>query len=123
MRLALFALFITFGKKPKQIDLLGDLGPLQAQGIYELEKDRLKLCWDRQFKTRGRPTRFANGKDGLRPPEKREASSQSKADANPCSELVRFSLPTAGTPRGDFRMLNWDRRPRRAAARTRPAWQ
>ena len=54
-------------KKPKQIDLLGELGPLQAQGIYELEKDRLKLCWDRQFKTRGRPTRFANGKDGQGP--------------------------------------------------------
>jgi uncharacterized protein (TIGR03067 family) len=54
-------------KKPKQIDLLGERGPLQAQGIYELEKDRLKLCWDRQFKTRGRPTRFANGKDGQDP--------------------------------------------------------
>jgi uncharacterized protein (TIGR03067 family) len=54
-------------KKPKEIDLLGELGPLQAQGIYELEKDRLKLCWDRQFKKRGRPTRFANGKDGAGP--------------------------------------------------------
>ena len=54
-------------KTPKQIDLLGELGPLQAQGIYELGKDRLKLCWDRQFKARGRPTRFANGKDGEGP--------------------------------------------------------
>jgi uncharacterized protein (TIGR03067 family) len=47
-------------KKPKQIDLLGKMGNLQAQGIYELEKDSLKLCWDRDFKTRGRPTKFAN---------------------------------------------------------------
>jgi uncharacterized protein (TIGR03067 family) len=54
-------------QRPKQIDLLGESGPLQAQGIYELGKGRLKLCWDRQFKTRGRPTRFANGKDGEGP--------------------------------------------------------
>jgi uncharacterized protein (TIGR03067 family) len=52
---------------PKQIDLFGDMGKLQAQGIYELEKDHLKLCWDRQFKTRGRPTKFAHGKDGDEP--------------------------------------------------------
>jgi uncharacterized protein (TIGR03067 family) len=54
-------------KKPKQIDLYGDTGQLQAQGIYELEKDRLKLCWDRQFKTRGRPTKFAAGMNGEDP--------------------------------------------------------
>jgi uncharacterized protein (TIGR03067 family) len=54
-------------KKPKQIDLYGDMGQLQAQGIYELDKDRLKLCWDRQFKTRGRPTKFAAGMKGDEP--------------------------------------------------------
>jgi uncharacterized protein (TIGR03067 family) len=54
-------------KKPKQIDLFGDIGNLQAQGIYQLEKDNLKLCWDREFKTRGRPTKFAFGKDGNEP--------------------------------------------------------
>jgi uncharacterized protein (TIGR03067 family) len=52
---------------PKQIDLFGEHGNLQAQGLYELEKDSLKLCWDRQFKTRGRPTKFVPGKDGAEP--------------------------------------------------------
>jgi uncharacterized protein (TIGR03067 family) len=54
-------------KKPKQIDLLSDMGTVQAQGIYELEKDHLKLCWDRQFKTQGRPTKFAHAKEGNDP--------------------------------------------------------
>jgi uncharacterized protein (TIGR03067 family) len=54
-------------KKPKQIDLLSDMGKVQAQGIYELEKDHLKLCWDRQFKTQGRPTKFAHAKEGNDP--------------------------------------------------------
>ena len=54
-------------KSPKQIDLLGELGPLQAQGIYELGKDRLKLCWDREFKAHGRPTKFAHAKEGNDP--------------------------------------------------------
>jgi uncharacterized protein (TIGR03067 family) len=54
-------------KKPKQIDLLGDMGTVQAQGIYELEKDHLKLCWDRQFKTQGRPTKFVGAKEGNDP--------------------------------------------------------
>src|SRR5262249_5644929 len=54
-------------KKPKQIDLLGDMGNVQAQGIYELEKDHLKLCWDREFKAHGRPTKFAHAKEGNDP--------------------------------------------------------
>jgi uncharacterized protein (TIGR03067 family) len=54
-------------KKPKEIDLLGEQGEVKAQGIYELEKDSLKLCWDREFKTRGRPTKFAQGKEGNEP--------------------------------------------------------
>src|SRR5215469_6097010 len=48
-------------KKPKQIDLLNRGSGLQAQGIYELDEDKLKLCWDRWFKTRGRPKKFAAG--------------------------------------------------------------
>jgi uncharacterized protein (TIGR03067 family) len=54
-------------KKPKQIDLLSDMGTVRAQGIYELQKDHLKLCWDRQFKTQGRPTKFAHAKEGNDP--------------------------------------------------------
>jgi uncharacterized protein (TIGR03067 family) len=54
-------------KKLKQIDLFDDMGRLQAQGIYELKKDHLKLCWDRQFQTRGRPTKFAHAKEGNDP--------------------------------------------------------
>jgi uncharacterized protein (TIGR03067 family) len=54
-------------KKPKQIDLLSDMGTVQAQGIYELQKDHLKLCWNRQFKTQGRPTKFAHAKEGNDP--------------------------------------------------------
>jgi uncharacterized protein (TIGR03067 family) len=41
-------------KKPKQIDF-GE----GAKGIYELEGDTLKLCWDQQAKTNGRPTKFS----------------------------------------------------------------
>jgi uncharacterized protein (TIGR03067 family) len=55
------------GKKPKTIDLLGKMGELLAEGIYELEGDNLKVCWDRQYKTRGRPGKFARGKDGDEP--------------------------------------------------------
>jgi uncharacterized protein (TIGR03067 family) len=54
-------------KKPKEIDLLSDMGTVQAQGIYELDKDRLKLCWDREFKSHGRPTKFAHAKEGNDP--------------------------------------------------------
>ena len=54
-------------KKPKQIDLLSDMGKVQAQGIYELGKDRLKLCWTKELKTRGRPTKFAHAKEGNDP--------------------------------------------------------
>jgi uncharacterized protein (TIGR03067 family) len=53
-------------KKPKQIDL-SSRGGGKAQGIYELGKDNLKLCWTREFKTRGRPTRFAHAKEGNDP--------------------------------------------------------
>jgi uncharacterized protein (TIGR03067 family) len=41
-------------KKPKQIDF-GE----GAKGVYELEGDTLKLCWDQQAKTNGRPTKFS----------------------------------------------------------------
>jgi uncharacterized protein (TIGR03067 family) len=54
-------------KKPKQIDLTSRSGQAQAQGIYELGKDRLKLCWTREFKTQGRPTKFAHAKEGNDP--------------------------------------------------------
>ena len=49
-------------KKPKQVDFLG-----KAEGIYELGKDNLKLCWTREFKTRGRPTKFAHAEEGNDP--------------------------------------------------------
>jgi uncharacterized protein (TIGR03067 family) len=45
-------------KKPKEIDF-GD----RANGIYELEGDTLKLCWDQQGKTNGRPTKFSLKQD------------------------------------------------------------
>ena len=48
-------------KNPKQIDLLNKDVGVQAQGIYELDGDKLKLCWDRGFKRRGRPKKFAAG--------------------------------------------------------------
>jgi uncharacterized protein (TIGR03067 family) len=46
---------------PKQIDLLDKDSGVQAQGIYQLDGDKLKLCWDREFKTRGRPKKFTSG--------------------------------------------------------------
>jgi uncharacterized protein (TIGR03067 family) len=49
-------------KSPKQIDLLNGQSGLHAQGIYELEGDKLKLCWDRGFKPRGRPKEFGAGR-------------------------------------------------------------
>jgi uncharacterized protein (TIGR03067 family) len=52
-------------KSPKQVDLTTRFG--KAQGIYELGKGNLKLCWTREFKTRGRPTRFAHAKKGNDP--------------------------------------------------------
>jgi uncharacterized protein (TIGR03067 family) len=48
-------------KNPKQIDLLNKDVGVQAQGIYELDGDKLKLCWDRGFKKSGRPKKFAAG--------------------------------------------------------------
>jgi uncharacterized protein (TIGR03067 family) len=41
-------------KKPKQIDFSEG-----AKGIYELKGDTLKLCWDQQAKTNGRPTKLS----------------------------------------------------------------
>src|SRR5262245_33047570 len=49
-------------KKPKQIDFTTRIG--KAEGIYELGKDRLKLCWTKESKTRGRPTKFARAEEG-----------------------------------------------------------
>jgi uncharacterized protein (TIGR03067 family) len=54
-------------KKPKRIDFLAESGRVTSKGIYELQGDRLKLCADPDFKTRGRPTKFARGKDGKGP--------------------------------------------------------
>jgi uncharacterized protein (TIGR03067 family) len=51
--------------KPKQIDFI--TGFDKAEGIYELGKDNLKLCWTREVKTRGRPTRFAHAREGNDP--------------------------------------------------------
>jgi uncharacterized protein (TIGR03067 family) len=45
-------------KKPKHIDLGGGV-----QGIYELKGGTLKLCWDQQSKTNGRPTKFSLRQD------------------------------------------------------------
>jgi uncharacterized protein (TIGR03067 family) len=45
-------------KNPKQIDLTDS-----ARGIYELDGDTLKLCWDQRGKDNGRPTKFAWAKD------------------------------------------------------------
>ena len=58
---------IDSSKTPKEIDLLGPMGNPQAQGIYELEKGKLKLCWDREFKKRGRPSRFVVDKNSDEP--------------------------------------------------------
>jgi uncharacterized protein (TIGR03067 family) len=52
-------------KKPKQVDFTNPLG--KVEGIYELGKDTLKLCWTREYKTRGRPTEFAHAKEGNDP--------------------------------------------------------
>ena len=41
-------------KEPKQIDLSDN-----AKGIYELDGDTLKLCWDADAKANGRPAKFA----------------------------------------------------------------
>jgi uncharacterized protein (TIGR03067 family) len=41
-------------KKPKEVDF-GE----GAKGIYELKGDTLKVCWDQQAKTNGRPTSFS----------------------------------------------------------------
>jgi uncharacterized protein (TIGR03067 family) len=41
-------------KKPKEIDF-----GQGARGIYELEGETLKLCWDQQGKANGRPTKFS----------------------------------------------------------------
>jgi uncharacterized protein (TIGR03067 family) len=52
-------------KEPKQIDLTSRIG--KAQGIYELGKDRLTLCWTKEDEARGRPTKFASAKEGNDP--------------------------------------------------------
>ena len=51
-------------KKLKQIDLINGG---KAEGIYELGKDSLKLCWTKESKTRGRPTKFARAEEGNDP--------------------------------------------------------
>src|SRR5262245_55861287 len=53
-------------KKPKQIDFTTRFGKA-AEGIYELGKDRLRLCWTKELQTRGRPTKFAHAKEGNDP--------------------------------------------------------
>jgi uncharacterized protein (TIGR03067 family) len=50
---------------PKQINLYGEMADVLAGGIYELNGDRLKLCWHRKLKKR--PTKFETGKDGAEP--------------------------------------------------------
>jgi uncharacterized protein (TIGR03067 family) len=45
-------------KSPKQIDMTDS-----AVGIYELNGDTLKLCWDQRGRENGRPTKFAHDKD------------------------------------------------------------
>jgi uncharacterized protein (TIGR03067 family) len=45
-------------RTPKQIDL-GERG----RGIYELDEDTLKLCWDIRGKENGRPDMFGFDKD------------------------------------------------------------
>ena len=52
-------------KKPKQIDFTTPDG--KAEGIYELGKDSLKLCWTKESKTRARPTKFARAEKGNDP--------------------------------------------------------
>ena len=52
-------------KKPKQIDFTTRDG--KAEGIYELGKDSLKLCWTKESKSRGRPTKFARAEEGNDP--------------------------------------------------------
>jgi uncharacterized protein (TIGR03067 family) len=49
-------------KNPKHIDLLGENEP-QGQGIYELDKDKLTLCWAKDFRHRGRPEKFTDEKN------------------------------------------------------------
>lgn len=55
-------------KSPKEFDVIGPplitsdarppTGPLELPGIYRIEADTLKLCWDVGRATRRRPTRF-----------------------------------------------------------------
>ena len=52
-------------KKPKQINFTTRDG--KAEGIYELGKDSLKLCWTKESKTRGRPTKFTRAEEGNDP--------------------------------------------------------
>ena len=48
-------------KKPKEIDVTGDEGPNKGKtmkGIYQLEKDKLKICLCEDRNNNQRPTEF-----------------------------------------------------------------
>ena len=44
-------------KKPKAIDFAEKKGE-PVPGIYELDGDSLKICWNKEDKVKGRPDRF-----------------------------------------------------------------
>jgi uncharacterized protein (TIGR03067 family) len=50
---------------PKQLDFVFKEGGKEVvvMGIYSLEADTLKLCWDKESRRNGRPTAFATKKD------------------------------------------------------------
>jgi uncharacterized protein (TIGR03067 family) len=53
-------------ERPKRIDVIRD-GKIQIRGIYDLEKDQLKLCWStRRDGARPRDFTKAGGKDKIR---------------------------------------------------------
>jgi uncharacterized protein (TIGR03067 family) len=60
---------LDHGKKPKTIDMIGikEKNAKRVPGIYLLEGDDLKLCWDANCESR--PTEFT--KDGKRPQDLR----------------------------------------------------
>jgi uncharacterized protein (TIGR03067 family) len=45
-------------KNPKNIDVSEKDGKEPAEGIYELDGDSLKLCWNSANKVKGRPENF-----------------------------------------------------------------
>lgn len=49
-----FRFHLDPAKQPRQIDMSDGV-----KGIYELDGETLKLCWDQQAKTNGRPTKFS----------------------------------------------------------------